>query len=154
MARNTPPGPLRDKLLVSPRCLRYLRNLLHYRPGAYPKTTMTPLSWRKSTSFLLLCALFAAAPAFVHSQDSTEGTRKVLTKVTPKYPAIARKMNITGIVRIEALVALNGTVKGVSVKGGHPLLAQAAQDSIREWKWEPSSHETHELIEVKFENPN
>lgn len=70
------------------------------------------------------------------------------------YPAIARKMSITGIVRIEAVVAPNGTVKGVSIKGGHPLLAQAAQDSIRGWKWEPSAHETHELIEVKFENPN
>jgi TonB family protein len=115
---------------------------------------MTSLSCRKTTSILLLWALFAVAPAFVRSQDSTEGTRKVLTKVAPKYPPIARKMNITGVVRIEALVAPNGAVKSISVKGGHPLLAQAAQDSIRDWKWEPSSHETHELIEVKFENPN
>jgi TonB family protein len=115
---------------------------------------MTSLKWRKTTSFLLVLGVFAVAPVLVHSQESTEGARKVLRKVPPKYPPIARKMKITGIVRIEAVVAPNGVVKGVSIKGGHPLLAQAAQDTIRDWKWEASAHESHELIEVKFENPN
>ena len=115
---------------------------------------MTALWWRKTTSILLLCAVFAVAPAWVHSQDASENHRKVLSKVPPKYPQIARKMNIIGAVRIEAVVAPNGTVKSVAIKGGHPLLAQSAQDSIRDWKWEPAAHETHELVEVKFENPN
>ncbi len=115
---------------------------------------MTSLWWRKTTSFLLLCAVFAVAPASVHPQDSSDGHRKVLSKVPPKYPHIARKMNIVGAVKIEAVVAPNGTVKSVAIRGGHPLLAQSAQDAIRDWKWEPAAHETHELIEVKFENPN
>jgi TonB family protein len=67
---------------------------------------------------------------------------------------IARRMSLTGSVKIEAVVAPNGAVKSTSVKGGHPMLAQAAQDAIREWKFEPSTHETHELIEVKFNNPS
>jgi len=61
-------------------------------------------------------------------------------------------MKISGNVKLEAIVAPNGSVKSVEVKGGHPLLAQTAQDAIREWKWEPTSHETHEIIEVKFDN--
>ena len=113
---------------------------------------MTSLKWRKTTSFLLLCGVFVVTPALLRAQDASEGNRKVLLRKPPKFPEIARKMNIAGIVRIEAVVAPNGTVKSTSVKGGHPLLAQSAQDTIRDWKWEPSSHETREVIEVKFDN--
>ena len=115
---------------------------------------MIPPKWSKTTSFLLLCAVLAVAHSYVHSQEASEGSRRVLSRVAPKYPIIARKMSIAGNVKIEAVVASNGTVKSTAVKGGHPMLAQAAQDAIREWKWEPSSHETHELIEVKFDNPS
>lgn len=59
-------------------------------------------------------------------------------------------MNIQGSVRAEVLVAPNGTVKSVEIKGGHPLFVQAAQNALREWKWEPAGHESHELVELKF----
>jgi len=49
------------------------------------------------------------------------------------------------------VVAANGSVKSVEVKGGHPLLAQSAQNAVREWKWEPAAHETREPLEIKFE---
>jgi len=49
-----------------------------------------------------------------------------------------------------ALVAPNGTVKSVEVKGGHPLLAEAAQNALRQWKFEPASHETSEFVEIQF----
>lgn len=61
-------------------------------------------------------------------------------------------MNIRGNVKVDVVVAPNGTVKSVEVKGGHPLLAQAAQDTLRQWKWEPAPHDTHEIIELRF-NP-
>jgi hypothetical protein len=38
----------------------------------------------------------------------------------------------------------------MQIKGGHPVLAQAAVNSVRRWKWEPAAHETHETVEVKF----
>jgi hypothetical protein len=41
-------------------------------------------------------------------------------------------------------------VKSVDVRGGHPVLAQAAQNAVRQWKWEPAPHETSELMEIKF----
>jgi outer membrane biosynthesis protein TonB len=43
-------------------------------------------------------------------------------------------------------------VKSIDIKGGHPILAQAAQKAVYSWKWEPAPHETTELLEVKF-NP-
>jgi outer membrane biosynthesis protein TonB len=50
------------------------------------------------------------------------------------------------------LVGPNGKVKYVDVKGGNPVLADAAQSALRQWKWEPSAHETHESVELRF-NP-
>jgi len=50
------------------------------------------------------------------------------------------------------LVEPNGKVKSFEVKGGHPLLVQSAEDALREWKWEATPHESHEIIELKF-NP-
>ncbi len=64
---------------------------------------------------------------------------------------MARTMNLRGSVKAEALVKPNGVVKTVDVKGGHPVLVRAAQEAIYRWKWEPSAHETRELIEVKFD---
>ncbi len=59
-------------------------------------------------------------------------------------------MALAGIVRLEAVVSPDGSVKAVGVKGGHPVLAQAAVNAVRKWKWEPAPHESHEMIEVKF----
>jgi TonB-like protein len=50
------------------------------------------------------------------------------------------------------MVAGNGTVKAVEIKGGHPILAQAAASAVSQWKWEPASHESRESVQVKF-NP-
>ena len=112
---------------------------------------MNSPKWRKTTSFLLLCGVFAISPVFIHSQDASEVTRRVLNRRAPKYPEIARKMGITGNVKIEAVVAPNGTVKSTAVRGGHPMLAEAAQNAVRDWKWEPAAHETRELVEFKFD---
>ena len=85
------------------------------------------------------------------AQDSTETTRKILIKTTAVYPTLAQSMNIRGVVKLEALIAPNGTVKSVVVKGGHPVLTQSAMNAVGHWRFEPASHETKELIEIKFD---
>lgn len=98
--------------------------------------------------FAVLAAL--AVPRSVAQQDHPEGTRKVVSKFEPAYPSLARRMGISGTVRIEAVVAPNGSVKSTSVIGGHPVLAQSAQDAVRRCKWEPTSHETKEIVILNF----
>jgi len=100
---------------------------------------------------VVLCAALCAHVA-IAQQSSTEGARKVTNRVAPPYPELARTMNVKGSVRLEAIVAPNGTVKAITVIGGHPLLAQAAERAVQKWKWEPAAHESHEAIEVRF-NP-
>jgi TonB family protein len=77
-----------------------------------------------------------------------EGSRKLVTKVIPQNPGLARAMNIQGTVKADVLVAPTGKVQSVEVKGGHPVLAQAAQDALKQWKWESDSHESHEMVEI------
>src|ERR1700720_4612991 len=81
-----------------------------------------------------------------------EGTRKIVSRVNPVYPSVARTMRLQGIVRVEAVIAADGSVKTMEVKGGHPVLVEAAHAAIMEWKWVPAAKESHELIEIKF-NP-
>lgn len=95
---------------------------------------------------LIFCANHAPA------QEISEGSRKVVTKVVPQIPSLARSLHLQGNVRADVLVAANGKVKSVEVKGGHPLLGQAAQTALIQWTWEPASHETHESVELRF-NP-
>src|SRR3954471_808077 len=90
--------------------------------------------------------LFSAA---VGAQQPSS-SRKVVEKTAAPYPALARTMALQGTVRVEAVVGPDGSVKRVDVKGGHPVLAQAAANAVRHWKWEAAAHDSHETVEVKF----
>jgi len=101
--------------------------------------------------FLLALSFLTLAGSYVLAQESSQSNRKVMEKVMPSYPSLARTMNIVGTVRADVTVAPNGKVRLVELKG-HPVLGQAAQDALQHWKWEPASRETHESVEFKF-NP-
>jgi TonB family protein len=99
-------------------------------------------------------ALLALAATFVTRavavEHPTDSKRKIVNRVMPFYPPIARTMGLSGVVKIEATVGNDGKPKLLDVKGGHPVLAQSAVDAVRRWRWEASSHETKEPIEVTF----
>lgn len=101
-------------------------------------------------------AIFAASMSSFAQEEKAEKPeteRKVVSRVTPSYPDIARSMHLSGVVKVEAVVGSNGTVKSVAIKGGHPVLVQAAANAVSKWRWAPASHETKEPIEVRF-NPD
>jgi TonB family protein len=95
-------------------------------------------------------ALFAVSLALAQTTTIEEGKRKVKTKVTPAVPELARRMNITGKVKIEVVIAPDGHVKSSRAMGGHPVLVQSCQDAIREWKFEPAPEETTQVVEFDF----
>ena len=103
-------------------------------------------------------AFLAAVVGFVllhplssHAQDQI--TRKVKSRVSPAYPELARRMSIAGVVKVQVVVAPNGTVKSTKVVGGHPLLVTAAVDAVKKWRFEPAADETTGVVEFKFD-PN
>jgi TonB family protein len=59
-------------------------------------------------------------------------------------------MQITGPVKVEAVIAPNGKLKSTQVIGGSPVLIRAAVDAIEKWRWVPAPQESKELIELNF----
>jgi len=108
--------------------------------------------WRISNVYLLMAALVFSHPLSAGQQTEPDGTRKVLSRVLPAYPELARRTNVSGTVKLDALVASDGKVKATEVIGGNPILVQAAVDAVRKWRFEASAQQTKERIELKF-NP-
>ncbi len=65
-------------------------------------------------------------------------TAKLVNKVTPVYPALAKQARISGTVRLQAVIAKDGSVVELQVLSGHPLLQQAALDAVRQWRYQPT----------------
>jgi len=63
---------------------------------------------------------------------------KALLTPAPLYPVIARQTRVQGVVQIDAVLDTDGSVVEMKVVSGHPLLIQAAMDTVRGWKYEPS----------------
>ena len=97
-------------------------------------------------------AVVCPAPAMAQQEGRTdELNRKPRTKVSPVYPELARRMSITGTVRLAVVVAANGQVKNAKPIGGHPILVNAAVDAMRQWKFEPAPGESSGVVEFKFQ---
>jgi TonB family protein len=98
-----------------------------------------------------LLALLATVLHPLPAMAQGELTRKTKTKVAPAYPPLARRMNITGTVRVLVVVSPGGVLKDTKVMGGNPLLINAAMDALRKWKFEPADSESTGTVEFKFQ---
>jgi len=101
---------------------------------------------------MLLTSGSGMLPRKASAQDasSEDSKRKVRSKVVPEYPALAKQMNVTGKVKIEATIAADGHVLSTKVVGGSPLLVNAALDALKKWRFEPAARDTTEIIEFEF----
>jgi protein TonB len=61
----------------------------------------------------------------------------ILVKTQPQYPAIAKAARIQGTVVLQATISKTGTIEGLTVVSGPPMLVQAALDAVRSWRYKP-----------------
>jgi TonB family protein len=104
---------------------------------------------RVIVSAVVLLASFGLALAQSVPETSPSG-RKVVSRVAPVCPELARRMHIEGVVKLEAIVKPNGSVRTTRVLGGNPVLVEAATDAVTKWKFEPAANETTELVQLVF----
>jgi TonB family protein len=102
-----------------------------------------------SAKMLALAKSANGSPAAAAS-NSAQTARTLEHNAPPEYPDIARRLNLTGTVQVQAVVKADGSVKEVKVVGGHPLLADAVRRAVMQWKYQPGTKETVELIKFSF----
>ena len=105
---------------------------------------------RRLIIFLVAVLALATSAAPAQNSDTPQHARKVVHMVNPVYPDLARRLQMSGVVRLRATVAPDGSVKSIEPVGGHPVLIRAAQDAVTKWKFAPAPAETRELIELDF----
>jgi protein TonB len=77
----------------------------------------------------------------------------------PPYPAEATAAGIEGKVALEIVVGRNGEILELSIRSGPPILAEAASQAVREWRYRPTTVngvpvEVATDVEVTFTLPN
>jgi protein TonB len=95
------------------------------QPPPPPKPAATPVAE----------PIAPAAPIRVTSEIQAA---KILKRVLPTYPTIAKAARIQGTVRLVGTIAKDGTIQNLQVISGHPILAQAALDAVRQWVYKPT----------------
>jgi TonB family protein len=103
---------------------------------------------------LLACAAAAVVLSGSFScaqEDEPAVERKVVSKVAPVYPELARKLRLHGVVKLIIVIAPDGKVKSTEVVGGNPVLTQAAIDAVLKWRYEASPQQTHGIVELRFD---
>ena len=69
------------------------------------------------------------------SQGVSQGL--LIHQVKPAYPPLARQARIQGAVVLQAVIAKDGTIQGLKVVSGHPMLAPSAVDAVKQWRYKP-----------------
>lgn len=69
------------------------------------------------------------------SQGVTQGL--LIHKVQPSYPPLARQARIQGSVVLQAVISRDGTIQNLRLVSGHPMLAPAAIDAVKQWRYKP-----------------
>ena len=69
------------------------------------------------------------------SQGVSQGL--LIHQVKPAYPPLARQARIQGTVVLQAVIGKDGAIQGLKVVSGHPMLAPAALEAVKQWKYKP-----------------
>jgi protein TonB len=69
------------------------------------------------------------------SQGVSQGL--LIHQVRPTYPALARQARIQGTVVLQAVIGKDGSIQNLKVVSGHPMLAPAALEAVKQWKYKP-----------------
>jgi TonB family protein len=91
----------------------------------------------------------ALLPLPAHGQVA--GERKVITRIEPDYPDTLKRLYIGGVVRIEAVVAPDGTVESTQLVGGNPILGQTAMRAIKQWKYAQANIKEKLIVKLEFD---
>ena len=63
---------------------------------------------------------------------------KLVRKVMPVYPPMAKMAHVSGTVHLLGIIAKDGTIRNLQIIDGNPLLVGAAVDAVSKWVYRPT----------------
>ena len=72
----------------------------------------------------------------------------LINQVQPDYPPIAEQMRLSGTVELRAIIGTDGAIRQIEVVSGNPILARAAVEAVRQWRYGPTRL-SGQLVEVE-----
>ncbi len=109
----------------------------------------TGRAWRRA-GFVLAQGVVLALAVSVAVPARAGGERAVKSRVAPVYPELARRMRITGSVRVEATVNSEGKVLSVRTVSGNYALSPAAEEAVSKWRFAPGTETSTVDIDINF----
>jgi TonB family protein len=76
--------------------------------------------------------------------------RAIVSRVSPAYPELARRMHVSGKVVLLVTIQADGKVSATKVESGHALLAPAARDAVSRWRFAPGPEASESEVDVNF----
>jgi TonB family protein len=84
------------------------------------------------------------------ARSPAQETRKLISNPVPRYPELARNLRLSGVVKVQIVIAPDGKITSTKVLGGHPLLVSSVEETLKNWKYAPASAETTTQLEFNF----
>ena len=72
----------------------------------------------------------------------------LISQVQPVYPPLARQARIQGVVVLKAVIGKDGSIQELNLVNGHPMLAPAAMEAVKQWRYKPY-YLNGEVVEVQ-----
>jgi TonB family protein len=85
------------------------------------------------------------------SQTKYDLERRVVKRVEPEYPSTLKRLYIGGVVRVEVVVAADGSTETMLLTGGNPILGQSAMKAIKQWKFAPATGKSTFIVPLTFD---
>lgn len=111
------------------------------QPGAPPRAVASAATSEPS-------AASVTNKAAEHVQLAAGQAEVIGQPVKPGYPMLARQMKVQGSVILQALIGRDGGIQSLHVVSGPPILATAAQEAVRQWRFKPH-YQGSEAIETQ-----
>lgn len=99
------------------------------------------------SAVLAICAFLSVTA--LHAED-----RKIERKVQPIYPELAKRMHVEGTVKVTATVGPDGSVLSATTVSGNKMLAPAAEDAVKRWKFASGAGQANVDIDINFQLSN
>jgi outer membrane biosynthesis protein TonB len=81
---------------------------------------------------------------------AAQENRRVIANPAPNYPDVAKRVRLIGVVKAQVLISADEQIKEVRVLGGHPVLVNEVQETLKNWKYAPASNATTKSLEFTF----